>query len=706
MSLQDCRAQIRSRPQLTLIAVLVTSLFVAWSSAGAQNVGYHDFSYGATESAPTGQKPESKAWFNDGIWWASMYNTTLTQFDIYRLDLGTQKWTDTGTPIDDRVLSAADTLWDQASGKLYVVSNLHTTSAAPTSSSSNWGRLYRYTYNSGSQTYVLDSGFPVTVTKGKEEALVLAKDSTGELWVAYVESNKVMINHSNGSDNVWGNPVVLPASATAVSVESDDIATIISFGGNKIGVYWSNQKAAKDYFAIHLDGDADNVWQPEEIALGVGVNCTTLCADDHMNMKTDSAGKIYVASKTSATNTSSPLLNLLVRSTSGVWSRFTYSTKNYGNTRPIVLLDESHDRLYFFASSSESGADIDYKVTSMSSPSFPDGNGAQFIHSSTDKTINNASFDEAELEPHNRAAGHRVDDDTTNSYVHNYISLTPTNAPTVDSFTPTNGPSGTSVVLTGTKFTGASAVRFNGVTASFAVNSATQITATVPATATTGPISVTNSSGTGTSGSSFTVGTPAPTITSISPTSGIVGASVTITGTNYTGATGVAFNGTAVLSQNFTINSDTSINALVPSGATTGKITVTTPSGTATSASTFTVKPAIISLSPASGTIGLPVTINGTSLAGTTSVKFFNNKTATFTVISDTQVNTTVPTGSTTGNLTVTTPGGTATSPFTVAPPPALTSFSPPGGPVATTVTITGTNSVQLRAPAPSHSMA
>ena len=251
---------------------------------------------------------------------------------------------------------------------------------------------------------------------------------------------------------------------------------------------------------------------------------------------------------------------------------------------------------------------------------------------------------------------------------------------------------GTSVVLTGTKFTGASAVRFNGVTASFAVNSATQITATVPATATTGPISVTNSSGTGTSGSSFTVGTPAPTITSISPTSGIVGASVTITGTNYTGATGVAFNGTAVLSQNFTINSDTSINALVPSGATTGKITVTTPSGTATSASTFTVKPAIILLSPASGTIGLPVTINGTSLAGTTSVKFFNNKTATFTVISDTQVNTTVPTGSTTGNLTVTTPGGTATSPFTVAPPPALTSFSPPGGPVATTVTITGTN--------------
>ena len=347
-----------------------------------------------------------------------------------------------------------------------------------------------------------------------------------------------------------------------------------------------------------------------------------------------------------------------------MWSRFTYSTKNYGNTRPIVLLDESHDRLYFFASSSESGADIDYKVTSMSSPSFPDGNGAQFIHSSTDKTINNATSTKQNLSSTTGLLVIASDDDTTNSYVHNYISLTTTNAPTVDSFTPTNGPSGTSVVLTGTKFTGASAVRFNGVTTSFAVNSATQITATVPATATTGPISVTNSSGTGTSGSSFTVGTPAPTITSISPTSGIVGSSVTITGTITPGS--LVSHLTGLPSRRELHHKFRHFDQCArPFGSNHGQDHSHDSQRTATSASTFTVKPAIIPLSPASGTIGLPVTINGTSLAGTTSVKFFNNKTATFTVISDTQINTTVPTGSTTGNLTVTTPGGTATSAFT-----------------------------------------
>src|SRR6266478_2324582 len=63
--------------------------------------------------------------------------------------------------------------------------------------------------------------------------------------------------------------------------------------------------------------------------------------------------------------------------------------------------------------------------------------------------------------------------------------------PTVSSFTPTSGPVGTSVTISGANFTGATAVLFNGTSASFTVGSATTITATVPAGATSGPISVT-----------------------------------------------------------------------------------------------------------------------------------------------------------------------------------------------------------------------
>ena len=161
-----------------------------------------------------------------------------------------------------------------------------------------------------------------------------------------------------------------------------------------------------------------------------------------------------------------------------------------------------------------------------------------------------------------------------------------TTGPTITSFTPTSGPIGTVVTITGTNLTGATSVTFGGVAATtFTVNSATQITATVPTGAVTGTISVTTSTGTGTSASSFTV-IPVPTITSFAPAKGQVGDAVVITGTNFTGATSVKFGG---VTGSFTFNSATQITATVPSGAVTGPISVTTPGGTATSATTFVV---------------------------------------------------------------------------------------------------------------------
>ena len=88
----------------------------------------------------------------------------------------------------------------------------------------------------------------------------------------------------------------------------------------------------------------------------------------------------------------------------------------------------------------------------------------------------------------------------------------PAPAPAITSFTPTSGPVGTSVIISGTNFTGATPVKFNGTSATFAVNSDTQITATVPSAATTGPISVTTAGGTATSATNYSV-TPAPPVT-------------------------------------------------------------------------------------------------------------------------------------------------------------------------------------------------
>ncbi len=79
---------------------------------------------------------------------------------------------------------------------------------------------------------------------------------------------------------------------------------------------------------------------------------------------------------------------------------------------------------------------------------------------------------------------------------------------------------------------------------------------------------------------------PNPTITSFTPTSGAVGTKVTIKGTNLSTASSVTFNGTTA---KILTDTATKITTKVPSGATTGKIQVTTLGGTATSATKFKV---------------------------------------------------------------------------------------------------------------------
>jgi RHS repeat-associated protein len=265
--------------------------------------------------------------------------------------------------------------------------------------------------------------------------------------------------------------------------------------------------------------------------------------------------------------------------------------------------------------------------------------------------------------------------------------------PSITGFTPSGGPVGTVVTITGTSFNGATSVKFNGTAAvSYTVDSDSQVTATVPSGATTGTISLTTPAGSTTSASSFTVG-PAPSITSFTPTSGAVGTSVTINGSNFTGATSVKFNGT---SASFTVNTSIKVTATVPSGATTGPISVTSVTGTGTSATSFTVTalPSITSFTPTGGPVGTVVTITGTSFTGATGVKFNNTSATTFTVDSSTQIHATVPTHATTGPISVTTAAGTGTSStnFTVGSLPTITSFTPTTGAVGTSVTINGSN--------------
>jgi uncharacterized repeat protein (TIGR03803 family) len=159
----------------------------------------------------------------------------------------------------------------------------------------------------------------------------------------------------------------------------------------------------------------------------------------------------------------------------------------------------------------------------------------------------------------------------------------------------------------------------------------------------------------------------APFVSLIS-TSGKVGVPIEILGQGFTGTTAVSFNGTPAT---FKVRSDTYLTAMVPSGATTGSVTVATPTGTLTSNHEFRVHPVILIVTPASALAGTPVVITGTSFTQTTKVTFGGgNAAATFTVDSDSQVTATVPAGASTGYIVLTTAGGKSRSPdrFTIAP--------------------------------------
>ncbi len=199
-----------------------------------------------------------------------------------------------------------------------------------------------------------------------------------------------------------------------------------------------------------------------------------------------------------------------------------------------------------------------------------------------------------------------------------------------------------------------------------------------------------------------TVDPLAPTLASFSPLAGDTGSSVTITGTNFTGTTGVFFGTTA--SPAFTVVNATTLTASVPLGLTAGPQTlrVVNANGSVTSTTTFDVTvppppppvvPTVTALTPNHALVGGSVTITGTGFVGATSVSFNGTAQTTLTVVNGTTIQTAVPAGATTGPVTVTNAQGPSLAgpTFTVDTP-----VAPVAKVAASTVSATQGGNVQL----------
>ena len=156
-----------------------------------------------------------------------------------------------------------------------------------------------------------------------------------------------------------------------------------------------------------------------------------------------------------------------------------------------------------------------------------------------------------------------------------------------------------------------------------------------------------------------------PTITSISPTAGAVGSTITITGSNFganQGTSTVAIGGTAATVKSW---SASSISVTVASGTSSGSLLVTV-GGVKSNAITFTVQTGSLSISPSTGPVGTAVAVTGTGFGatqGSSTVSFNGTPVTTYSSWSATNLLVVVPTGATTGFVTVTVAGVTETGP-------------------------------------------
>ncbi|TDX00763.1 IPT/TIG domain-containing protein [Dinghuibacter silviterrae] len=238
----------------------------------------------------------------------------------------------------------------------------------------------------------------------------------------------------------------------------------------------------------------------------------------------------------------------------------------------------------------------------------------------------------------------------------------------INAIAPLTGGAGTKVTIHGVGFgTDPSQLKvdFNGtVTPVVSVTADTLIVVNAPAGVKTGPVDVTINNEK-TVGPVFTE-VPFPTIATVTPTSGLAGATVVITGANFSSVpteNQVLFNGTPAVVQSA---SGTQLTVTAPAGATSGAITLSVNQQQVTGPVFKFQVLNITWITPNNGLAGNTVIISGNGFDATTPANdkvFFNGLPATVTSAQDTQLVVTVPAGVTTGPVSVTVGPLSATGP-------------------------------------------
>ena len=326
-----------SRFTLTILLLCVTAMAASAASVGLFPLG-----------RSTGEKPQSKVFHHDGTFWAILSGTD--GLAVYRRQ-------------GDRWILHADLGGSGKADVKLVGSTAYALvfTTAPV--------LHVLDYDTNLERWVPRPGSPFLVPKiHASEALVLECDSTGRLWYVAEGDGRVQVHHSNDDGATWSSqPIVLQTG-----VNEDDIASIVAFADDRVGVFWSDQNRDAFGFRVHHDGDPPEAWDSvETVFAGPGH------ADDHLNLAADSQGRVFAVTKDDFDR-----LHVHRRNVDGTWTTrqdIAISATNRG----IVMVDDNDDSVWvLYANRDRSPAVIEYRRARSGTLEF--GEGVDFIVSTAD----------------------------------------------------------------------------------------------------------------------------------------------------------------------------------------------------------------------------------------------------------------------------------------------------------------------------------
>jgi hypothetical protein len=305
----------------------------------------------------------SQMWIIDGVWWGAFSDASGdlgTGIYFYKVDVDKSEFLK-GDFIDDNFLAGKpDTIWN---GKELFILIFQTGSLA---------RLYKYKYAPDTETYSLHKGFPVDVPlSGGASDIAFAQDSTGKLWAVYTDmlnANVRAIWSTSSDHKTWNTAGKILGDPLANDTE--EASTIVRFGGDMIGVVWSNQLLGKIRFRFHRDKDSELDWdESKTIDCCEGIPGV---ADNHLSLRALPDGRLFLIAKDDLGLEGR--LHLYVRNVNGSWGEkiILDPDPTVAPTRPTLALDLENEKAYviYRDSSMEGGGRLFFVRTGLKHPAF------------------------------------------------------------------------------------------------------------------------------------------------------------------------------------------------------------------------------------------------------------------------------------------------------------------------------------------------